>query len=129
VLLALAVVGAAGCSGGAEQRLQTISSWAATARMAADELRARHTTWAYSRKTLAVARERVAKGVKSLKPDDIPPALRVRATGAAAQALDAVDAIDAASERRDERALAAPAARADTAARVLDSLVKLLQGQ
>jgi hypothetical protein len=129
LLAALTLIAAAGCSSGPKQQLQTISSWAATAHMTADALRAHHTTWRYSAKTLRVARDQVDKQAKALKPDKLPPEVRGPASGAISAARDAIDSLAVVTERRDRGALAPHAARADAAARALDSIVSLIEDQ
>jgi len=129
LLAAFTLAAAAGCSSGPKQQLQTISSWAATAHMTADELRAHHTTWRYSAKTLQVARDQVDKQAKALKPDKLPPEVRGRAGDAISAARDAIDSLRLVTERRDRVALGPHAARADAAAQALDSIVSLIEDQ
>jgi len=116
-----------GCgSGGARQTLQKVASWTATARMAADELEARHTTPRYTGKTLAVASDQVASQARSFAPNDLPGALRAPAVGAVTAARQAIRDMSRAAERRDGAALARAAARADSADRALDALLAAL---
>jgi hypothetical protein len=119
---ALSVLGAA-CGGGSpRQTLEQVASAAATARLAADELRARHTSARYTASTLDVLHEAVEQEAGSLRPGELPPAVRDRALAAVALARDALGAMADAAHRRDTVALLAGAQQADSARHTLDAV-------
>lgn len=113
----------AGCGGGPRQTLDRISSAAATAGLAADELRARHTTARYTATTLDVLRHAVEKDSGSLSPDELPPALRGEALAAVGLAHRALGAMADAARRDDARALAVASVQVDSAGHAIDVVV------
>ena len=116
-----------GCGGGSpRQTLEKVASAAATARMAASELGARHTTARYTASTLDVLRSVVAQEAGSLKPAELPPAARDRAVAAVALVRVALDTMADAAHRRDTVALARGAERADAAGHALAAVVAAL---
>lgn len=126
-LLAVLTAVPAGCGGGGpRQTLERIASVAATARFAADELAARHTTARYTASTLDVLRRTVEQDAAALQPDELPPPVRDRTLGAVALARSAVSAMLDAARRRDTVALVAAADRVGAAGHTLDAVIAAL---
>jgi hypothetical protein len=122
LVLSLAACG----GGGARQTLERVSSAAATAALAAGELRARHTSGRYTTSTLEVLRRAVDRDAGSLRPDELPPAARDQALAAVALTRRALAAMDSALHHRDTIALAAAARGADAAAHTLRAVADRL---
>ena len=130
--VALAATTAAACGGGPDQTLEKVSSWAASARLAAENRAAGATSARYTRNVLHATHAELEENVRALRTaldssadsSKLAPPLRARALAAATVVERTVGlmARSADSAPGDRGALLRLAARADSAGEVASAL-------
>jgi hypothetical protein len=119
-------LGLAGCrTQDASDSISTLTSWAATVRMAGEGWVQRQVPTPYTRRTLEAAAEGIADTAKDLAEElDHVPAARAEVSGQVEGLRQAVEEARSAVEREDRGGLAAPLARIAAAGRALAELAR-----